>query len=308
MRKGLKDLGATLLVMAAGMASRYGGNKQLDGMGPHGEILLEYSIYDAMQAGFDHFVFVLKPEFTERFNQILGDRLSKRAKVDLVYQDFASLPAGYQVPAERTKPFGTVHAVLCAMPVIHGPFAVINADDYYGPAAFPLMLRQLSQLKAEKHGCMVAYQLKNTVSENGSVTRGVCTVREDGTLAKLTETYKIMQFPDGSIRDTATDPDGVMLNPDSLVSMNFFGFTPWLLAQGEAYFARFLQGLAPDELKKEYVLPVLVDDLMREQSMRLDVTVTDSVWFGVTYQQDKPYVQAELKAMHDKGIYPDTLF
>ncbi len=301
-------MSATLLVMAAGMASRYGGNKQLDGMGPHGEILLEYSIYDALKAGFDHFVFVLKPEFTDRFNQILGDRLRKRAKVDIVYQDFSSLPAEYTVPAERTKPFGTVHAVLCAKPVIDGPFAVLNADDYYGPAAFPLMRKQLDSLKPEKHGCMVAYQLKNTVSDNGSVTRGICSVRENGTLAKLTETYKITKFADGSIRDTETDPDGIRLDLNSLVSMNFFGFTPWLLDMGEKYFARFLQGLSPDEIKQEYVLPVLVDDLMRDKGLQLDVGMTDSVWFGVTYQQDKPYVQAQLKAMHEKGVYPDELF
>ena len=298
----------TLLIMAAGMGSRYGGDKQVDGMGPHGEILVEYSIYDAIAAGFNKVVFIIKRDFEGRFRELVGDKIKSKVKVEYVYQEFDTLTAGYAVPEGRVKPFGTVHAVLCAKDAIHEPFAVINADDYYGKPAFALMYKRLLSLAAENEACMPGYYLKNTVSEHGHVTRGVCGLDANGRLDRITETYQIQPFPDGTIRDTFQDPAGVVLDPNRLVSMNFFGFTPWLFAQAETHFKAFLAGLAPDEKKKEYVLPVLVDQLMHETGLSVDVLPTDAVWFGVTYKEDKPYVQEELLAMHKAGQYPDHLF
>lgn len=298
----------TLLIMAAGMGSRYGGDKQVDGMGPHGEILLEYSVFDALAAGFTKVVFIIKRNFEQRIRDMVGDALAKRVKVEYVYQEFDSLPAWYSRPAERTKPFGTVHALLCAKDVIDGPFAVINADDYYGRAPYALVGERIQTLAAEREACMVGYYLKNTVSENGHVTRGVCETTPEGKLKSVTETYKIAPFPDGTIRDTNLDPEGVPLDPNSLVSMNLFGFTPWIFAAAQKHFETFLASLKEDELKAEYVLPVLVDELMKQEGLTVDVLATDATWFGVTYQQDKPFVQAQLKAMHDAGQYPDTLF
>lgn len=298
----------TLLIMAAGMGSRYGGNKQIDGMGPHGEILLEYSIYDALQAGFNKVVFIIKRDFEDRIREMVGDQLSKTVKVEYVYQEFDTLPAFYHMPPERVKPFGTVHAVLCAKDVIHEPFAVINADDYYGRTPYQLVGDRIATLQPEHEGCMVGYYLKNTVSDNGHVTRGVCHTTPEGTLTGVTETYKIQPFPDGTIRDTNLDPAGVVLDPNSLVSMNLFGFTPWIFTIAQRRFEEFLKALKPDDLKAEYVLPVLIDQMMREENLSVDVIPTDAVWFGVTYKEDKPFVQAQLQKMHDDGVYPETLF
>ncbi|MDD3411091.1 MAG: sugar phosphate nucleotidyltransferase [Eubacteriales bacterium] len=298
----------TLLIMAAGMGSRYGGNKQIDGMGPHGEILLEYSIYDALQAGFTKVVFIIKRDFEARIRELVGDKLARRVRVEYVFQGFDSLPADFVKPAERVKPFGTVHAVLCARDMIHEPFGVLNADDFYGREAFRIMAGRLDTLAPEKGGCMAGYYLKNTVSENGHVTRGLCETDAGGRLTRVTETYKIKPFPDGTIRDTASDEAGVVLDPNSLVSMNFFGFTPWLFERAQQRFDAFLRGLSPDEMKAEYVLPVLVDQLMREDGLSIDVLPTHESWFGVTYQQDKPDVQRKLRQMHEQGVYPETLF
>ena len=298
----------TLLIMAAGMGSRYGGDKQVDGMGPHGAILVEYSIHDAIAAGFNKVVLIIKRDFEERFRTLVGDKIKDKVKVQYVYQEFSNLPGGYAVPAARVKPFGTVHAVLCAKDAIHEPFAVINADDYYGKQAFTIMAERLKTLRPEGEACMPGYYLKNTVSENGHVTRGVCSLNDAGRLTRITETYQIKPFPDGTIRDTYQDPAGVPLDPNCLVSMNFFGFTPWIFGQAETRLKAFLAGLSPDELKKEYVLPVLVDQLMHEAGLQVDVLPTDAVWFGVTYKEDKPYVQGELLAMHQNGQYPDQLF
>lgn len=298
----------TLLIMAAGMGSRYGGDKQVDGMGPHGEILLEYSVYDALAAGFNKVVFIIKRNFEQRIRDLVGDQLSKTVKVEYVYQEFESLPAWYALPEGRVKPFGTVHAVLCARDVIHEPFAVINADDYYGREPYQLAAKRIETLAAEREACMVGYYLKNTVSENGHVTRGVCETTAQGMLKSVTETYKIAPFPDGTIRDTHLDPAGVVLNPNSLVSMNLFGFTPWLFEAAARYFDVFLKSLTPTEMKAEYVLPVLIDQLMKEQNLQVDVLATDATWFGVTYQQDKPFVQDQLRQMHAQGLYPDKLF
>ena len=298
----------TLLIMAAGMGSRYGGNKQIDGMGPHNEVLMLYSIYDAIKAGFTKVVFIIKHDFEDRFRQLVGDVVKDKIKVDYAFQELSDLPEGCSIPKERTKPLGTVQAVLAAKDLIHEPFAVLNADDYYGPDAFVTMSGHLEKLQAQKHACMVGYYLKNTISEHGHVTRGVCGVDANGHLTSVTETYKIQPFPDGTIRDTEKDPNGVILDPESLVSMNFFGFTPWLFERAQERLVKFLKSLSPTELKAEYVLPVLVDQLMHEEGLKVDVLSTNAVWFGVTYHEDKPYVQAELQKMHDEGVYPETLF
>ena len=298
----------TLLIMAAGMGSRYGGDKQIEGMGPNNEILLEYSVYDALKAGFNKVVFVIKHDFEERIRTIIGNKLSRLAKVEYVFQDFSSLPVWYTVPEGRQKPFGTVHAVLCAKDVINEPFIVINADDYYGREPYLDIIKRMHTLKPEKEACMVCYRLKNTVSEHGSVTRGICQTDDKGKLSHLTETYQIQIFPDGTIRDTHTDPNGVPLDPDSLVSMNLFGYTPWFLEIAQKRFEAFLKGLAPDAVKTEYVLPTLTDQMMAQDGLTVDVLTTNAKWFGVTYPNDKPHVQQQLKAMHQSGLYPDALF
>ncbi|NLO83988.1 MAG: hypothetical protein GX096_00955 [Clostridiales bacterium] len=299
----------TLLIMAAGMGSRYGGNKQIDGMGPNNEVLMLYTIYDAINAGFTKVVFIIKHDFEERFRALVGDIVKDKIQVEYAFQDLSDIPAGCSIPAERVKPLGTVQAVLAAKDLINEPFAVLNADDYYGVPAFGIIADHLDKLADEKHACMVGYYLKNTVSENGHVTRGVCSVDAEGHLESVTETYKIQPFPDGTIRDTEKDPSGVILDPESLVSMNLFGFTPWIFKVGMARFEAFLKSLAPTELKAEYVLPVLVDQLMHdEDGLKVDVLSTDATWFGVTYQEDKPFVQGELKKMHESGIYPEKLF
>ena len=301
-------MNTTLLIMAAGLGSRYGGNKQIDHIGPNGEILLEYSIYDALAAGFDKVVFVIRRSMAEAFHAMIGDRISQKVEVHYAYQEYDSLPGGFMPPEGRTKPYGTVHAVLAARDFIHEPFAVINADDYYGKDAFQAMAGSLRRLQGQTNAAsMVAYYLRNTVSENGHVTRGVCETDSEGRLVKVTETYKILPFADGTIRDLETDPAGRILDPNALVSMNFWGFTPWLFEAGERELAAFLRGNSGDPMKKEYALPTLVDNLMHKDSLTVEVLSTHAVWFGVTYREDKAYVAGELKKLHDSGAYPDKL-
>ena len=301
-------MNTTLLIMAAGLGSRYGGNKQIDRIGPNGEILMEYSIHDAVEAGFDKVVFVIRKSMDSLFREMIGDKISKKVHVEYAWQEYDSLPGGFQAPADRTKPYGTVHAVTCAKNVIHEPFAVINADDYYGKDAFVAMAKCLRRMQGmENRASMVAYYLKNTVSENGHVTRGVCSKDAEGHLVKVTETYKILPFPDGTIRDINDDPSGVILDPNALVSMNFWGFTPSVFAQGEKYLSAFLASPEGDPLKKEFVLPALVDTLMHAEGLKVEVLSTDAVWFGITYKEDKAYVAGELKKLHDRGDYPAAL-
>ena len=301
-----------LIIMAAGLGSRYGGNKQTEGIGPNHEMLMEYSIFDAVRAGFSKFVFVIKPDMKPLIETLCGDLVASckdqdgnPVEVCYAFQDFSSVPSFYQIPADRTKPFGTVHAVLCAEKYINEPFAVVNADDYYGVDGFSSMNQCLQTLK-DGEACMVGYYLKNTVSENGTVTRGVCS-QENGLLTKVTETFKIQPFADGTIRDTVTSEEGVILDPNALVSMNFWGFVPGVFKQMGAYFDAFLRGLAPDAIKAECLLPIMVDDLMRKKEMIVRVLSTNATWFGITYPQDKPYVQQELKKLHDQGVYPPSL-
>ena len=301
-------MNTTLLIMAAGLGSRYGGNKQIDRIGPNGEILMEYSIHDAVEAGFDKVVFVIRKSMDEQFRSMIGDKIAKKVHVEYAYQEYDSLPDGFIPPADRTKPYGTVHAVMCAKDVIHEPFAVINADDYYGRDAFKAMADALHRLQHEDNKAyMVAYYLKNTVSKHGHVTRGVCTTDETGHLVKVTETFSILPFPDGTIRDIHDNPDGIILNPDALVSMNMWGFGPSFFDAGIQYLSDFLKDNSGDPLKKECLLPSLVDTLMHENGLKVEVLSTDAVWFGVTYKEDKEYVAAELQKLHDDGTYPAVL-
>ncbi|MBR3751601.1 MAG: hypothetical protein IKK50_00540 [Ruminiclostridium sp.] len=304
---------AALVIMAAGMGSRYGGEKQTDGIGPNGEAIMEYSVYDAIQAGFSKVVFIIKPEMEQTLRTMCGDRIQtmktpqgEPVEVKYVFQDFSSVPSFYRIPADRKKPFGTVHAVLCAKDAVQEPFAVINADDYYGRSAFTTIMDELMKLEKTGKGTMVGYRLMNTVSDHGTVSRGVCQT-ENGSLKKVKETLKIKKYPDGSIADIADPDNEVPLAPESPVSMNFWGFTPWIFEEMEAYFTAFLQGLAPDELKAECLLPVLVDKLITEGKLDISVLDTDAVWFGVTYKEDRPIVEAELKKLHESGAYPASL-
>ena len=300
-------MSTSLVIMAAGMGSRYGGNKQTDSIGPNGEILMEYSIYDALEAGFDKVVFIIKPEMKDSFKEKFGDKIAKRAEVAYAFQSFDSVPDFYQIPADRVKPFGTGHALLCAKDVVNEPFAVLNADDYYGKTAFKSLYEELQKLAPSGEATMVGYRLRNTVSENGYVTRGVCSVA-DGKLQRVTETYKIKPFPDGTIRDVNYNPEGDLLDPDVPVSMNFWGFTPWFFTRLAGKFPEFLKGIKPGDIKAEFLLPEVVDELMKAGELTTSVLTTDAVWFGVTYHEDKEYVQRELLKLHARGDYPEKLF
>ena len=288
----------TLLIMAAGLGSRYGGDKQVDGIGPHGEILMQYSIYDAIRAGFNKLVFVIKPQYKEIIDKLCEN---VNAEVECVYQDFDSIPSFYAIPADRAKPFGTVHAVLCAKDVIHEPFAVLNADDFYGADAFEKIHKKLVSL-ADGEGAMVAYRLKNTVSLNGSVTRGICSI-EGGYLSDVKETYSIVVDGNGVI----SDAESGVLDGELPVSMNMWGFGADVFDDMEREFHAFLRGVKEGDIKAEYALPTMVDDLIKSGKLKIDVLTTDSVWFGVTYREDKAYVTEELKKLHENGTYPSKL-
>lgn len=298
----------TLLIMAAGMGSRFGGNKQMAHLGPHGELLLHYSMHDAAKAGFDKVVFVIKRAMEADFRVLVEEGIPVGMEAYYVFQEFDNLPGGFVPPDGRVKPYGTVHAVLAAKDVIREPFAVINADDYYGKDAFVTMAESLHRMQGqEKAASMVAYCLKNTVSENGSVTRGVCEIDAQGNLARVTETYNIRPFPDGTIRDVTGDEAGVLLNPEAPVSMNFWGLTPWFFCAAERDLLAFLQDGGGDPIKKECVLPQEIDRLMRTDGLTVQALQTEALWFGVTYAADKEYVEGELRKLHVQGAYPALL-
>ncbi len=295
----------TLLVMAAGMGSRFGGNKQIAQLGPHGELLLHYSIHDAAAAGFDKVVFVIKRAMEVDFRRLLEGSIPAGMAVHYAFQEFDNLPGGFVPPEGRVKPYGTVHAVLAARELIGEPFAVINADDYYGKDAFRTMADSLRRLRGRTNAAsMVAYCLKNTLSENGTVTRGVCRTDAQGYLTRVTETYGIRPFPDGTIRDVHDDGAGIVLDPQSPVSMNFWGLTPWFFQAAERDLVAFLRDESGDPLKKECVLPVLIDRLMHTDGLTVEVLHTDAVWFGVTYPADREHVAGALRSLHEAGVYP----
>lgn len=300
----------SLVIMAAGLGSRYGGNKQVDGLGPHREILMEYSIYDALRAGFNKVVFIIKPDMEEQMRGLCGDYLAKKAAADgspvevvYAFQDFSSLPPFYTVPEGRTKPYGTVHALLCAADVVHEPFCVINADDYYGIGAYRAMYEELSRLPESGKAAMVGYQLKNTASLYGTVTRGICTV-EEGKLRSVQETQRIKLFRDGTLRDLERD---CPLDPESVVSMNFWGFMPSIFPVLEAYFEDFLRSEKGQERRSECLLPIMVDDLLRAGKLDVSLLRSDDKWFGMTYRDDRETVTEELRKLHRAGVYPPSL-
>lgn len=299
-----------LVVMAAGMGSRYGGMKQLDPVGPSGQLIIDYSIYDARRAGFETVIFIIKHEIEAQFRAGIGDRLSKVMNVQYAFQELTALPEGFTVPEGRVKPWGTCHAVLSAKHLIHGPFAVINSDDYYGPEAFQVIYDYLSTHQDDSmyHYCMVSYLLKNTVSENGSVARGVCNVNANGTLANVTERTRIETSADGIHYTEDGGESWVPLADETPVSMNLWGFGTSFLEEAEARFAAYLQANLPaNPLKCEYFLPLVVSQLIDEGKADITVLQSRDKWHGVTYKEDKPGVVAALAEMTAAGMYPSEM-
>ena len=299
-----------LVIMAAGMGSRYGGLKQLDPVGSHGQLIIDYSIYDAKRAGFETVVFVIKPEIEADFKEAIGDRVSKVMDVKYAYQLKEDLPEGYSVPAGRTKPWGTAHAALAARNIVDGPFAVINADDYYGPEAYQEIYNYLSTHQDGNmyEYVMVGYLLKNTVTENGTVARGVCEETADHFLTQVTERTKIEKGepPRYTEDDGATWTD---LSADTIVSMNMWGFTRSFLDEALARFPAFLdKTLAENPEKGEYFLPTVVSQLIDEGKARVKVLRSEDKWYGVTYREDKPTVVAAIAEKTAAGLYPDRLW
>ncbi len=299
-----------LVIMAAGMGSRYGGLKQLDPVGNHGQLIIDYSIYDARRAGFETVVFVIKPEIEEDFKRCIGERVSRSMDVRYAYQLKEDLPEGYSVPEERQKPWGTAHAALAARNVVDGPFAVINADDYYGPEAFREIYNYLA---AHEDGdvyeyVMVGYLLKNTVTENGTVARGVCEETADHYLSQITERTKIEQGP--PLRFTEDDGQTwTELPEDTIVSLNMWGFTRSFLDEAWKRFPAFLdRARAENPAKAEYFLPSVVSQLIGEGKARVKVLRSGDKWYGVTYREDKPAVVNAIAGKTKSGLYPDRLW
>lgn len=301
----------TLIIMAAGMGSRYGGLKQMDPITDKGEIILDFSLYDAMMAGFKKVVFVIKEEMEEDFRALIDERAGRFLQVDYAFQKLEDLPEGYQVPEGREKPWGTAHAVLSCREKIDGPFAVINADDYYGPGGFQSIYDFLIHNEdGETYSyCMVGFRLENTITENGHVARGVCEIAADGNLTQVTERTKIMRRPEGI---AYTEDDGETWNvlpADTTVSMNFWGFTQSMMKEMQARFPAFLdRAIEQDPLKGEFYLPAVADQLIKEEKATVKVLPTQDKWYGVTYRADKEMVMGALQSMKDKGLYPEKLW
>lgn len=293
----------TLLVLAAGMGSRYGGLKQMDGVGPQGQAILDYSVTDAIRAGFGKVVFVIRHSFAEDFKKVFNaEHFHNQIEVNYVFQELDYLPEGFTVPEGREKPWGTNHAILMAKDVIHEPFAIINADDFYGGDAFRVMADHLKTLDGVKGKyCMVGYKLENTLSENGSVSRGVCQIDDKGLLVSMTERTAISRTADG-IAYKDSDDSMHPLPADATVSMNLFGFTPDYFAESEKLFVTFLKEHG-QEMKSEYYIPFAVNTFLASGYATMTVLHTTAQWFGVTYKEDRPMVVARLKELHDQGIY-----
>lgn len=298
-----------LVVMAAGMGSRYGGLKQMDPVGANGEVILDYSVFDARRAGFETVVFIIKHEIEEDFKAKIGSRIEPYMNVRYAYQSLTDLPEGYAVPADRVKPWGTSQAILAARDIIDAPFAVINADDYYGVECFQKLYAYLTQPHKAGEYCMVGYLLKNTVTDNGSVARGVCQADAHGKLITINERTRIEKFPGGI---HFTEDDGTTwtdLPEDTLVSMNMWGFQPELVAELGKRFPAFLDNaLKTNPMKGEYLLPNVVRDLLAEGSATVDVLSTPDKWYGVTYHEDKAGVVAAMAEKTAEGVYPAPLW
>ena len=291
---------AALVVLAGGLGSRFGGNKQISGVGPNGEFLMEYSIFDAIAAGFDHIVFILKAEMVAEVKAKFAGRFPG-VRFDYAVQDYSTIPAFYPVPTERQKPFGTVHAVLAAKAFLDSPFATVNADDYYGKEAYRILAHMLAGLQNANEGAMVPYILGNTMSPNGGVTRGVCKIK-NGKLETVVETKNIHYAANGSIAS-----DSGALDAGEVVSMNIWGFHSAFVPVMQSYFEDFLKTLAPGELKAECLLPVMVDDLLKAGKLTIKAEASPDRWFGLTYQEDRAAVMEELARLHQSGAYPKEL-
>lgn len=301
----------TLVVLAAGMGSRYGGLKQMDPVTEHGEFIIDFSVYDAIRAGYDKVVFIIKPQIYDAFRETIGARIEKEIRVEYVFQTLENnIPDWYTVLPERTKPFGTAHALLSCKDVVDEPFAVINADDYYGVQAFRLVKEYMEAEKpsGKAHFCMAGYRLGNTLTENGTVSRGICEKNEEDFLVSITERTKIKH--NDAMNGAEFEEDGIWspLSYDSIASMNFFGFTPDIITHIVDGFPAFLNDSATNHLKGEYYLPKAVDEMLKSGASDLKVLDTPDRWFGVTYPEDKAYVVNSIKEKIESGIYPDGLW
>ncbi|MBP5154786.1 MAG: nucleotidyltransferase [Lachnospiraceae bacterium] len=302
-----------LVIMAAGIGSRYGaGVKQLAKVGPSGEIIMDYSLFDAREAGFKKVVFIIRRSLEKDFREIIGSRIEKLMDVSYAFQEIGNLPDGFVCPAERAKPWGTGHAILAAKDAIDAPFAVINADDYYGKTAFRLLYDFLVKVQEEPqegpaHFAMAGFVVKNTLSDNGDVTRGICLQDAEGHLQEVHETKAISRRADGCVRGVFEEEE-VEIDPEGLVSMNFWGFTEAILDELESGFPLFLTAaLKKNPLKEEYLLPSIVDSMLKSGKATVDVLPTPDTWFGITYLEDRASVTAEFAAMAKSGFYPDPL-
>lgn len=294
----------TLVILAAGMGSRYGGLKQIDPITDQGEFIIDFSIYDAILNGFDKIVFVIKEENLESFRDTVGSRFEKKVKVEYAFQKLEDLPEGFTVPEGRTKPWGTAQAMLAARHIVNEPFAVINADDFYGRSAYRLLSSHLANA-ANGEYCMVGYVLKNTLTENGTVSRGICEANAEGFLTEVTERTAIRREGDHAVY--AEDGEEVAISLDSIASMNCWGFTPDIFEHVEKGFAAFLRDGGAKEMKKEYYLPFAVCDLMHQGACSVRVYPSDDSWYGVTYLSDKEAVHNGIQALKDSGVYPPVL-
>jgi len=296
----------TLLILAAGMASRYGSMKQVDGFGPHGETIIDYSIYDAINAGFGKVSFIIREEFQEPFKAIFEPKLKGRIETDYVYQSYDLKQFGIDKEIERAKPWGTAHAVLSARNQIHEPFCVINADDFYGRDAFEKMAKFLTTEVADDKFSIIGYQVNKTLSDYGTVSRGVCQVDENGNMVAINERLKVYFAKDGSV---VYEEDGIEhpLPSDTPVSMNFWGFTPAVFAKTEPLFKAFVEA-NEDNPKAEFFIPLIGDELIKSGEASFKVIPTDAKWFGVTYKEDKPIVQKCISDLVDSGAYPPNLW
>lgn len=302
----------TLVIMAAGMGSRYGGLKQIDPVDEYGNIIIDYSIYDAIAAGFDKVVFIIQSHMEKEFKEVIGDRISRQVEVAYAYQALDKLPEGFSLPENRVKPWGTGHAVLCASEAISGPFAVINADDYYGREAFQAIAKKLNELADDEntfHYTMVGYQLYNTLTDNGHVSRGICQTDENGMLTDIQERTWIERLGEGAGYSEDEGKTFEALGEDTIVSMNMWGFTPSYLKELAVRFPEFLKTKIPENpLKCEYFLPSVVDELVKEKKADVAVLPCESRWYGVTYKEDKETVVQAIKDLKKQGVYPETLW
>ena len=302
-----------LVIMAAGIGSRFGGGiKQLEPVGPGGEIIMDYSIYDALEAGFDKIIFIIRKDLEKDFREVIGNRIEKIAKVEYAFQELADLPAGFSVPEGRKKPWGTGQAVLSTKGLITGPFLVINADDYYGKEGFrkihDYMVNEMDENGEVYDMCMGGFILRNTLSDNGTVTRGVCQLNGDGTLKNVTETYEIRMRDDGTMEAQNEQGEPVQVQPDQHVSMNMWGLPAAFLDELEKGFPQFLSELKEGDIKSEYLLPKIIDKLVENGRAKVTVLETRDKWFGVTYKEDKETVVAAIRKLIADGVYPEKLF